>query len=1242
MGRTTSYGGMRMSQYRVFVEKKMQYATEARSLCQDLNEALHLSLSHVRVINVYDLFQLNEGEFKIAKEYVLSEVVTDIVSDTLDLTEKEYFAVEFLPGQYDQRADSAMQCLTLLTGNEQTVIKSGKVIILEGKADIEKVKNYYINPIEMREKDLVAPLRLTEGVKPQPIITYEGFIDYTNKQLAHFLQVQKLAMSLDDIRLIQTYFKRQERRNPTDTELKVLDTYWSDHCRHTTFETIITDVTFKSGRFHDILQRTFLDYCQIRHRIHSKRKDMTLMDMATIVMKEQRKLGLLNDLEVSDEINACSVYIDVDVDGKNEPWLLMFKNETHNHPTEIEPFGGASTCIGGAIRDPLSGRSYVYQAMRISGGANINEPIVNTMAGKLPQRILTKGAAQGYSSYGNQIGLSTSFVREIYHEGYKAKHLEVGAVVGAVKAKSVRREKPVVGDVIILLGGRTGRDGIGGATGSSKAHTQTSIQTASSEVQKGNAPTERKIQRLFRNDEVIGLIKKCNDFGAGGIAVAVGELADGLEIDLDAIPVKYSGLNGTELAISESQERMAVLVDPKDVEAFMAYANSENLEATVVAKVTPHKRLTMTWNQEIIVDLSRDFLSTNGASQSINIVVPTDVKGNPFHSLITGVSFKEKFLNNLTQPNVASQQGMVEMFDSTVGATTVLMPYGGKYQLTETEGSVHKIPVRHGETNTASLLTYGYNPEIMSWSSFHGAAYAVVESIAKIVALGGHWQGIRFSFQEYFQRLEKDPQKWAQPFTALLGAIYVQKGFGLPAIGGKDSMSGTFKDLHVPPTLISFAVQTEKASKIISSEFKKPGHYIYLIKHDPTAYLMPNIKQLKKNFDFIYDMVTLGHIKAAFTIKQGGIAEAIAKMSFGNKIGANIKTGYPLFDKELGSIIVESDRPLIFDDAHLLGKTTSEALLVINREVIKIQKCIEAWQGKFSDVYPVTSSTNKTNIPVISCIQKQFKSTLISGSPQVFLPVFPGTNCEYDTARAFEQAGAKTVMDVFVNQHFQQIEASIKRLVQHINQSQILMLSGGFSAGDEPDGSGKFITSVLMNERVRESIEKFLERDGLILGICNGFQALIKSGLLPYGQFGTTNIAPTLTKNNLNRHISKIVNTRIASTNSPWLANVKVGDIHHIAISHGEGKFVASDQVLAQLIKNGQVVTQYVDLAGKPTMNELYNPNGSVAAIEGIISPNGRIFGKMGHSERVGAHIFKNVLGCYDQKIFQSGVEYFK
>jgi len=1232
-----------MNQYRVFVEKKEEFATEARSLMHDLNESLKLSLSNVRLINVYDLFDLTQEEVTIAKEHVLSEKVTDIVSETLDLTGKVAFAVEFLPGQYDQRADSAEQCLRLLSLDAQTAIKSGKIIILEGTsaAELDKIKAYYINPIEMREKDLNAPLAIDAETRPEAVEIYADFNDLDKAGLENFLNSHGMAMTLEDILFIQDYFKNEEKRNPSETELKVLDTYWSDHCRHTTFETIIKSVQFEEGRFQESLQTAFNTYLEMRENTNRTQKPMTLMDMATINVREERSLGRLDDVEVTDEINACSVYIDVDVDGVKEPWLLQFKNETHNHPTEIEPFGGASTCIGGAIRDPLSGRSYVYQAMRISGGANILESIEETRAGKLAQKLISKGSAHGNSSYGNQIGLATTFVREIYHEGYKAKHLETGAVVAAAPLKNVVRQAPKADDVIILLGGRTGRDGIGGATGSSKAHKEDSVKTASSEVQKGNAPTERKIQRLFREEKVTRLIKKCNDFGAGGVAVAIGELADGLHIDLDKVPVKYKGLNGTELAISESQERMAVVVDPADVETFINYAQEENLEAVVVSKVTDTNRLIMTWKGEEIVNLSRDFLNTNGAKQEIDIIVESDVAGNPFTQTPAGANFEEQFLNNLSQDNVASLKGMVEMFDATIGATSVLMPYGGKYQLTETEGSVHKLPVRHGVTNTASLLTYGYNPFISSWSPFHGAAYAVVESIAKIVALGGKWQGIRFSFQEYFKRLEKDPKRWAQPFSALLGAVQVQREFGLAAIGGKDSMSGSFEDLHVPPTLISFAVQVEMADRILSSEFKQSGNYIYLVKHEALSDLMPNVEQLKENFDFIYN--NREHIQSAFTIKQGGLAEALAKMAFGNKIGVSVGTDEDLFAKSIGSIVIESTVQLEHPSAILLGKTTQMNELLINGTQISIDKAIATWENKFKEIYPVTTSENKETVETITYQPKSIQTLSDKGAPKVFLPVFPGTNSEYDTARAFERFGAQTNIAVFKNQTQQDIEASIAAYAKYIDEAQVLMLSGGFSAGDEPDGSGKFMTAVLMNEQIRESIEKLLARDGLIFGICNGFQALVKSGLLPYGEFGKlTENSPTLFRNNIDRHQSKIVRTRMTGATSPWLTLNQAGEIHNLAISHGEGKFVTNPDALAQLIEKGQIVTQYVDLAGTPTMDENFNPNGSSLAIEGIISPDGRILGKMGHSERVGDNVYKNVSGNYDQRIFESGVNYFK
>ena len=1235
-----------MNKYRVFVEKKTAFKNEAKSLLADLNSSLGLNLTDIRIVNVYDLFNVSETDVKVAKENVLSEIVVDDVYDTLDLEGKTFFATEFLPGQYDQRADWAQQCLLLLTGNEDAVVKSGKVVILEGVsyADVMKVKKYVINPIESQEKDLEAPLTLPEIETAAPVPIYEGFIDLNAAGLEEFLNENSMAMTIADLEHVQKYFREEEKRNPYETELKVLDTYWSDHCRHTTFETILEDVKFEEGNFQESMQAAFNEYLAMREFTYGKNmpeKSMTLMDMATIAAREQRKLGTLDDMEISDEVNACSIYIDVEIDGKLEPYLLMFKNETHNHPTEIEPFGGASTCIGGAIRDPLSGRAYVYQAMRIAGAADITEKIADTIEGKLPQVTISKAAACGNSSYGNQIGLATTFVREIYHPGYKAKHMEVGAVVAAAPAKNVIRKKPELGDLIILLGGKTGRDGIGGATGSSKSHDTTSIQTASAEVQKGNAPIERKIQRLFRNEAATTLIKKCNDFGAGGVAVAIGELADGLSIDLNKVPLKYAGLNGTEIAISESQERMAVVVDPKDAQKFIDFAREENLEAHVVGDVTDDNRLNMYHNGINIVSISRTFLDTSGVRGNINVEVSTTIDPNIFARSVAKADFMEQFLNNLASPNVASQQGMIEMFDSTVGASTVLMPYGGKYQLTETEGSVQKIPVLNGETDLASILTYGYNADITEKSPFHGAAYAVIESIAKVVALGGKWRGIRFSFQEYFRKLGLDPKLWGQPFAALLGAIHVQKGFGLPAIGGKDSMSGTYEDLHVPPTLISFAIQTEKSSNIISSEFKKTDSYIYLIKHNQLPDMMPNFDELKANFDFIYENISRGIITSAFTIKHGGIAEALAKMTFGNKIGIDVTTLEPIFDKLIGSIIVESTKALNRGPAVLLGKTTSKSSITINETAIPIEVAISAWESTFGEIYPKAINPIDRKIYPITYERVNIKTSELAAVPRVLISVFPGTNSEYDSENAFRLVGANTHINVFRNITASDITASIDQLAAEIKKSQILFLPGGFSAGDEPDGSAKFITAVLNNEKVRRSIEDLLARDGLIIGICNGFQALVKSGLLPHQDFNVTPVSPTLAHNNISRHQSKIVRTRYTGATSPWFTNMNAGDIHYVAISHGEGRFTGSDQMIKKLIDEKMVAFQYVDLEGNPTMDEIYNPNGSCQGIEGIISADGKILGKMGHTERTGINVFKNVEGDYDQKIFQSGVEYF-
>jgi len=1147
-----------MNNYRVFVEKKQEFRVESESLLKELKENLQInSLKNVRLINIYDIFNIKKGELEKAKKTIFSEPATDTVYDEFNLNNINYIAVEFLPGQFDQRADSAIQCLGIISEENNSVVKSGKLLILEGdltQSEIKKIKDFYINPVEAREKDLNIPLFYEDAEIPQEVPIFDNFINFSETELESFRKKLGLAMSIKDITFIQDYFKNEEKRNPSETEIKVLDTYWSDHCRHTTFETEIKKVTFPEGKFNETLQSTFDEYLASREFVHQGKKAMTLMDMATISGKEQRKGGTLDDMEVSDEINACSIRINVDVEGTEEKWLLMFKNETHNHPTEIEPFGGASTCIGGAIRDPLSGRSYVYQAMRVTGAADPTEKIEDTIEGKLPQQVISKTAAHGYSSYGNQIGLATSYVKEIFDEGYRAKRMEVGAVVAAVKEEYVRRETPLAGDQIILLGGKTGRDGCGGATGSSKEHDTKSLVTCSAEVQKGNAPEERKIQRLFRNPEVTKLIKKCNDFGAGGVSVAIGELADGLIIDLDKISVKYNGLTGTELAISESQERMAVVVSKEDVEKFIELSTEENIETRVVATVTENPRLILKWRGKNIVDISRAFLDTNGVRNEIEIEVEDINETTPFKSRIDGDNLKDKFLNNLKQKSVASQKGLVEMFDSTIGATTVLMPYGGKYQLSESEASVQKIPYIGKQTNTASILSFGYNPVISSWSPFHGSSYAIVESIAKVVAVGGKWQGIRFSFQEYFQRLDKNKKLWGKPFAALLGSLYAQKEFGLPAIGGKDSMSGTFNDINVPPTLISFAVNTEKADNIISTEFKNSGNYIYLVKHNPKENYMPNIKELKSNFDFIYENIKNGNIISASTLKNGGIAEAIAKMSFGNMIGADIVDNYndSLFDLDYGSILIEATEELLNDNAILLGNTTDDKNITIGETKISLEDALKSWTGTFEKIYP--TKTDKDGIKVDTPDSKKgnpMKAKNTFEKPQVFIPVFPGTNCEYDSINAFKKAGAEIKSMVFKNQNSKQIKESINEMKEILDNSQILMLSGGFSAGDEPDGSGKFIANILMNDVIKKGVEDFLDRDGLILGICNGFQALIKSGLLPYGKIGNIDAnSPTLARNNINRHISKIVNTKVTSNNSPWLTDTELNSTHKIAVSH--------------------------------------------------------------------------------------------
>ncbi|WP_442486387.1 phosphoribosylformylglycinamidine synthase [Fusobacterium necrophorum] len=1225
-----------MKNCRIFVEKKEGFDLEAKRLCKEWKEALQLnSLTKVRILNCYDIF--GAKDIKEAKRMIFSEVVTDVVSESFD--EKiPHFAVEFLPGQFDQRADSAYQCMNLLSAeNEKVVITSGKVFLLEGNVsseEIEKIKKFYINPVEMREKDLSKLEQ--EGLQFQssvPII--ESFVGLKESM--------GLAMSQADLDFVEKYFREEEKRMPTETEIRVLDTYWSDHCRHTTFETELEEIVFPKGKFGEELQRVFNKYLA--------NKQVTLMEMAKVIGKKMRKEGKLDDLEVSEEINACSIYIDVDVDGEIEKWLLMFKNETHNHPTEIEPFGGASTCLGGAIRDPLSGRAYVYQAIRVTGAANPLETLEDTLEGKLPQKKITTAAAHGYSSYGNQIGLTTGLVSEIYHEGYKAKRMEVGAVVAAAPVKNVRRETPIPGDIVILLGGKTGRDGCGGATGSSKEHTKDSLALCGAEVQKGNAPEERKIQRLFRKEKVARMIKKCNDFGAGGVSVAIGELAEGLKINLDSVPTKYAGLNGTELAISESQERMAVVIAKEEEALFLEEAAFENLEATKVAEVTEEKRLILSWKGKEIVNLSRAFLDTNGVRQKAKVEVEEPSGNNPLtEAVVSGNSLADQWKNCMQDLNVASQKGMVEMFDSNIGAGTILMPFGGKYQMTPNDVAVQKISVEKGHSHTASAITWGYNPKISSWSPYHGSAYAVLESLAKLVSVGADYRKVRLSFQEYFQKLGKEAKNWGKPFAALLGSLEAQEAFGTPAIGGKDSMSGSFQDLHVPPTLISFAVAPVSTKEVISPEFKKAASHIYLLKHTALENAMPDYEMCKKNFTWLHEQIIAGNILSCMTIKMGGIAEALTKMTFGNRIGLEVKNvGENFFQLAYGSFILESEQELSFDNLEYLGKTIEEyQIRILDREtstVLSGKEMEKEWLEVLAPIFPYEYQEEKKEIYTLdSCITtKIYHSKERVTKPRVLVMAFPGTNCEYDSAKAFQDAGAEPHILVFRNLKPSYIEASIEAMVQELKQAQILMLPGGFSAGDEPDGSGKFIATVLQNPRIMAEIQNFLERDGLILGICNGFQALIKSGLLPYGKLGTvTENSPTLTFNKIGRHVSQMVRTKILSNQSPWLSSFQVGEEFIIPVSHGEGRFYVQEAELKSLLQHGQIVTQYVDFEGKASNEFRHTPNGSTCAIEGIVSPNGRILGKMGHSERKGEDLYKNIPGNKVQDIFSNGVNYFK
>ena len=1240
-----------MKAHRIFVEKCSGFRVEADSLRSEFNENLSLSLRSLRLLNVYDLFGFSDELLEKCRYTVFGEKVTDLVSDECPLEGRRYLAVEYIPGQFDQRASSAVDCVHLIDPAADVRIRSSRLLIFDDDMTDEAfaaVRHYYINAVESRQKDL-SVLEYNETADVKPLASLEGFTSMAPEEYADFCRKWGLAMNVDDLSEVVRYF-RSERRDPTETELRILDTYWSDHCRHTTFTTELEGVSVDDSFIRPEIEASLAEVEQIRRELGRGQKNFCLMELATIGARYLRKKGLLEDLEVSEENNACSIYVNVDVDGKPEKWLLQFKNETHNHPTEIEPFGGAATCLGGAIRDPLSGRAYVYQAMRVTGAGDICEPVSATLPGKLPQKQISRKAAAGYSSYGNQIGLATTHVREIYHEGYVAKRLEVGAVVGAVKAENVRRESPAPGDVILLLGGRTGRDGIGGATGSSKEHNEASIETCGSEVQKGNAPEERKLQRLFRRPEVTRLIKKSNDFGAGGVSVAIGELAPGLDIYLDRVPVKYSGLNSTELAISESQERMAVVVDASDRGEFEKYCHSENVEVTYVADVTGSGRMVMYNGSDKVADLSREFIDSAGAKHyAVAEVQPVEDR-DPFAAHPEGLTLKEKMLSVMAQPNVASQKGLVEMFDSTIGRSTVLMPFGGTTQATETQVSVQKLPA-DGYTDTASMMAFGYNPFLSSWSPYHGAAYSLVEACAKTVAAGGDWSRMRFSCQEYFERMTSDPHSWGKPLSALLGALRMQLAFGLPSIGGKDSMSGTFEHINVPPTLISFGISTVDASKVISPEFKWGGDKIYLFRHTPRADRMPDVEALKSSWTYIHEGIGSGDITAAWAVGMGGVAEALAKMSFGNMFGVDVKiSGSDLFDCLCGSIVVESSRELDFPGAVLLGTVTDDddCCLRINGEKISIDELLSANLGRYSKVYPQRVPAAHREMLSVKCEAPAYKEPHYKGGPVerplVYIPVFPGTNCDYDTAKAFRKAGAEVRFGVFRNLTAEDVLSSIAEMKKNIAECQILALAGGFSAGDEPDGSGKFIANVLENKEISSEIQALTDRGGLILGICNGFQALVKSGLLPYGKAGAvTKESPTLFRNDINRHISCMVTTRVRSTRSPWLSGMSEGDLHTIAVSHGEGKFVVSESLARELFAAGQVAFQYADpVMEEVTMESPANPNGSFYAIEGIISPDGLILGKMGHSERYEKNVFKNIEEEMEQPLFDNAVRYFR
>ena len=1260
-----------MSVRRIFVEKRQGFFdVEARQLCDDLTETFRLTgLKAVRIINRYDIEGLDDSEYAQVKSVVFSEPTVDVVYEEKlpHFPNSRVFAVEYLPGQFDQRADSAAQCVQLVTQKERPGIATARVIVIVGNVsleDFEKIKAYCINKVESREASLAKPESLEmHAEEPADVAVLQTFNLMDAGQLAAFHAKCGFAMSLEDLAFCQKYFRDTEHRAPTITELRVIDTYWSDHCRHTTFTTAIDMVDVEDGYFTPSILQAYHQYQQDRDEVYGPTtRDVTLMDVAVIGMKALRQAGKLDDLDQSEEINACSIVVPVDVGGQVQDWLIQFKNETHNHPTEIEPFGGAATCLGGAIRDPLSGRSYVYQAMRVTGAADPRRPFSETRPGKLPQKKITLGAAAGYSAYGNQIGLATGQVREVYHEGYLAKRMEIGAVIAAAPKENVVRERPQPGDYIVLLGGRTGRDGIGGATGSSKEHTEESLTSCGAEVQKGNPPTERKIQRLFRNPAVSRMIKRCNDFGAGGVAVAIGELADGLIIDLDTIKKKYEGLDGTELAISESQERMAVVIDPKDLEAFQRYADAENLESTHVATVTEEPRLIMKWRGQPIVQMNRSFLDTNGVRQHVSAIISQpDAEHRYLHEIPAPVQALRRnlpaaWLENLKSLNVCSQKGLAERFDSTIGGNTVLMPFGGRTQLTPAEGMVAKVPVQGAETNTATAMTFGLDPDFMSWSPFHGAVYSVVAAAAKMVALGGRAETIRLTFQEYFESLGKDERKWGNPFAALIGALWAQHQLEIPAIGGKDSMSGTFEDIHVPPTLAAFAVDVLPADHAVSPEFKYAGNKVWIVPCKKDTQDLPVFAQLRRNFEKIEAMTAKRQVFSAQSVGVGGIAAAVTKMTLGNRIGFKFTTFLKrdeLFTPDYGTILLEvapnakMDTLLAGTGAYELGETTDVPSIVVDNEVITIAEAETAYTTPLEKIFPTRvkqpSKERATWVPYEKGNKLPGGLTHVA-QPRVFIPVFPGTNCEYDSARAWERAGATAETLVVRNLTPQAVEETVEAIVRGIRRANIIMLPGGFSGGDEPDGSGKFIAAMFRNPRIAEEVMRLLHhRDGLMLGICNGFQALIKLGLVPYGEIrDLSSDAPTLTHNTLGRHVSCMVQTRVASNLSPWFNNVQVGDLHTIAVSHGEGRFVASPEVIAALRVRGQIATQYVDPQGNPSMAIPFNPNGSMNAIEGITSPDGRVLGKMGHSERIGKSVARNVPGEKDQQLFEAGVNYYK